>query len=116
MGKQIVKKTVGVLLAVLFLLSLSAASVSAAVPGWIGGFVPSSAPSCAPNCGCGWDCVRHCCLKKCAGPTWQECFAAFQNDGFECWRGCNDLGIGLNGLLALELIYLKVSNRRLPSV
>src|SRR5664280_2635841 len=90
MGKQIVKKTVGILLAVLFVMSLTVSSVSATP--W-----PTTCSTCGcnhvcnhvcgPNCGCGCSGCNKCCDTT---PTWQEFFNAFKNDGFECWSGLND--------------------------
>jgi hypothetical protein len=122
MGKQIVKKTVGVLLAVLFVLSLTASSVSAttwsnACPicgcnhvcdsdcGCGCGFEEETCSICGcnhvcgPDCGCGCRGIGNSCNKCCDdGPTWQEWFAAFQNDGFDSWSGFN----GFNGLFGSD--------------
>jgi len=108
MGKQIVKKTVGILLAVLFVMSLTVSSVSATPwpttcstcgcnhvcnSGCGCGCVAKTCSICGcnhvcgPNCGCGCSGCNKCCDTT---PTWQEFFNAFKNDGFECWSGLND--------------------------
>src|SRR5664280_1944966 len=86
MGKQIVKKTVGILLAVLFVMSLTVSSVSA-TPCPTTCSICGCNHVCGPNCGCGYSGCNKCCD---TAPTWQEFFNAFKNDGFECWSGLND--------------------------
>ena len=95
MRKQVFGKAVGILLAVLFVVSLTA-SAGLASCSTCDSSCPScsacdsSCPSCSacdnscPSCSaCGSSCG---CEKK---PTWEDWFNAFKNDGFETWAGFN---------------------------
>jgi hypothetical protein len=101
MGKQkfnVKKKTTGILLAVLFLVALTAS---------VGAASCSACDSCGSSCPCDDSCSScNACDDSCSscnacdscsacdschacGPTWQDWFKAFKNDGFDTWSGIN---------------------------
>jgi hypothetical protein len=96
-----IKKTMGILLAVLFVVSLTASAGLASCSAGNScdnGACGSACDSCGSACdngafgsacdSCGSACDHGCCCKA-KGPTWEDWFNAFKNDGFDTWAGFN---------------------------
>ena len=80
-----IKKTMGILLAVLFVVSLTASAGFASCNACDDSC--SSCNACDDSCSSCSACDHGCgCEKK---PTWEDWFTAFKNDGFGTWSGFN---------------------------